>query len=527
MLHYSAKNCVSNKPCQLQLSLPHFTPEYRKAAFMTEPALLMQGICKRFGATQALNEVNLQTQSGHVLALIGENGAGKSTLMKILSGAHTPDSGSMTIHGTLYQPGGPLDAIQAGVGMIYQELNLAPELSVEDNIMLGQEARKWGILQRKSQRSRVIEALNLLGHPELRPDVIVNTLSVGAQQLIEIARALVMEARIIIFDEPTSSLTSKDVQHLFRVIRRLKESGLAIIYISHFLEEVREVCDSYAVLRDGESVGSGKLKGIQDAEIVSLMVGRDIDELFPAVPHQVGETVLTLRNLTGAELPRNVTLELRKGEILGIGGLVGAGRTELLRCLFALEPVRKGEVKVANLQPAHSPHARIDAGLGFLSEDRKGEGLAQGCTIGDNLTLSQLSPYASWGFLNLRKREAAVNDWMNRLQVKAQSQHQSVSELSGGNQQKVALARVMHQDADILLFDEPTRGIDVGTKAEVYRLMGELAAKGKAILFVSSYLPELMSVCDRIGVMSRGQLQEIRDVADWTEEAIMEAAIGG
>jgi len=492
--------------------------------------LSMTGISKRFGATQALSEVSLTVPAGRVLALIGENGAGKSTLMKVLSGAHQPDSGAMLLSGKTYAPDGPHAARQAGVSMIYQELNLAAELSVEDNIMLGQECRRIGsgglaLLDRKAQREKVRGALQLLGHPDLRPETPVGELSIAVQQLVEIARALVADSKVIVFDEPTSSLTRQDVDHLFAVIRKLRDAGLGIVYISHFLEEIRQVCDCYAVLRDGRSVGRGELVGSTDAQIVSLMVGRGVAELFPSVPHSPGEVLLSIKNLSGKRSPQGVTLDVRRGEILGLSGLIGAGRTELLRCLFALDPVTSGQVKIAQVAPAHATASRIRAGLGLVSEDRKTEGLAQSRSIADNLTYSRLQPYSRFGWLDLRQRRDKVRHWMTRLHVKAASPDQPIGELSGGNQQKVAIARVLHQQADVLLLDEPTRGIDVGTKSEIYRLMGELAAEGKAVVFVSSYLTELMAVCDRIAVMSRGQLRDVRPTADWTEEAIMSVAI--
>lgn len=493
---------------------------------MNSPLLRMTGISKRFGATRALSEVSLEVQAGRVLALVGENGAGKSTLMKVLSGAYRPDSGTMELAGSPYEPSGPLAARHAGVAMIYQELTLAPHLSVEDNIMLGQEESTAGWLRRDLQRPRVLRALDLLGHPELRPEIPVSRLSVGAQQLLEIARALVMQARVIVFDEPTSSLTRQDVEHLFSVIRRLKDEGIGVVYISHFLEEVREICDHYTVLRDGCSVGSGELLGVSEAEIVALMVGRNVDELFPQVPHSPGEVILEVTGVSGLPVPRDVTLSVRRGEILGMTGLVGAGRTEFLRCLFGLAPVRSGQVTVKGHVSFMTPRTAIENGLGFVSEDRKGEGLAQFQSIADNLTLSRLSPYSLGGFLNLRRRRQVVRDWMQQMQVKARDPEQLLTELSGGNQQKVAIARVLHQEADILLLDEPTRGIDVGTKAEIYRLMGEAAAADKAILFISSYFTELLAVCDRIAVMARGRLQKIRPAGEWTEHSILQAAIG-
>jgi ribose transport system ATP-binding protein len=485
----------------------------------------MSGISKRFGATRALRDVGLEVRPGEALALIGENGAGKSTLMKVLSGAHPPDSGTMELEGRPYAPANPHQARLAGVAMIYQELNLAPDLSVEDNIMLGHERHRAGWLDRATQRRTVRDALEQLGHPDLRPETEVRRLPMGARQLVEIARALVLDARLIVFDEPTSSLTQADARRLFDVIGRLRRAGKGIIYISHFLEEIRQVCDRYVVLRDGATAGSGELAGAGEAHIVSLMVGRGVDELFPKVPHAPGAEALSLESLSGRRVPRNVSLSLRRGEILGIAGLVGAGRTELLRCLFALDPVRSGRVRIATHAPGTTPRGRIQAGLGLVSEDRKNEGLAQGRSIADNLTLSHLAPYRRWGWLALKRRRRAARVWIDRLAIKARSSEQDVSTLSGGNQQKVAIARVLHQEADVLLLDEPTRGIDVGTKAEIYRLMGEAAAAGKAILFVSSYIPELLAVCDRLGVMARGTLREIRPAGEWTDESVMACAI--
>ncbi|HTQ39087.1 MAG TPA: sugar ABC transporter ATP-binding protein [Pirellulales bacterium] len=491
-----------------------------------DTVLKMENVSKRFGATQALRDVNLEVRAGEVLALIGENGAGKSTLMKILSGAHLPDTGSMTLLSRPYAPRGPQQARLAGVAMIYQELNLAPHLSVEDNILLGQERCRLGLLNRSQGRTVAREALQRLGHGQLDLLSPVGRLSIGMRQVVEIARALASRTQVIVFDEPTSSLARHDVQQLFQTIRSLRAAGLAIVYISHFLEEIRQICDRFTVLRDGASVGTGDVAVATDAQIVSMMVGRSVTELFPKVQHQPGEPILSLNGLSGRRIPREVSLQLRRGEILGIAGLVGAGRTELLRTLFGLDPVRSGKVRVGAFTPAATPRARIQAGLGLVSEDRKGEGLAQNRSVADNLTYSRLSPYSRWGWLNLRRRDMAVNDWITRMAIKTRGPQQAVTELSGGTQQKVAIARVLHQQADVLLLDEPTRGIDVGTKAEIYRLIGEAAAAGKAVIFVSSYLPELMATCDTIGVMSRGRLREIRPVGQWTEEAVLTSAIG-
>lgn len=469
--------------------------------------------------------VSLELWPGQVLALIGENGAGKSTLMKVLSGAHAPDGGSMELGGRSYAPRGPHAARLAGVAMIYQELNLARELTVEENIMLGQEQARRGLVDRVAERRQVRAALDRLGHADLPLETPVGRLSIGMQQLVEIARALASKAKVIVFDEPTSSLARADVERLFQTIGRLRQEGLGVIYISHFLEEIRRVCDSYTVLRDGKTVDSGTLAGTSEAHIVSLMVGREIEELYPSVPHTPGEIVLSLTGLSGLQKPKDVSFELRRGEILGLAGLVGAGRTELVRSIFALDPVSSGRVRVGTIYPRPTPRARIRAGLAYVSEDRKGEGLAHARSIADNVTYSRLFPYSRWGWLNMNARRHAVARWIERLEINAASPEQGVVTLSGGNQQKVALARALHQRADVLLLDEPTRGIDVGTKATIYRLIGELAAAGNAVLFVSSYFQELLRACDRIGVMSRGRLREIRPADEWSEESLLSRAI--
>ena len=489
------------------------------------PVLVMDRIAKRFGATQALCDVSLEAFGGETLALIGENGAGKSTLMKVLSGAHSPDSGSLLLNGRPFQLARPIDARRAGIAMIYQELNLARDLSVEDNIMLGCEQNRLGFVQAGLQREKVRQALALLGHADLSPQRRVATLSIGIQQVVEIARALVSDARVMIFDEPTSSLSRHDVQHLFTIIKRLQTQGLAIIYISHFLEEIRAIASRFVVLRDGQSAGTGALTGTSDEQIVSLMVGRSVANLFPTVPHAIGEQALVVDGLVGRKMPSHLSVQLRRGEILGLFGLIGAGRTETVRCLFGLDRVESGRVELNGKYPSSNPRSRIAAGFGLVSEDRKGEGLAQKLSIADNLTLSANNRCSFGGLLKLKSRQSAVGKWMARLSIKARDAEQPIGQLSGGNQQKVAIARVLHQEASVLLLDEPTRGIDVGTKAEIYRLMGELAAEGRSIIFVSSYLPELLAVCDTVGVMSRGKLRALRKASDWTEKEVLSVAI--
>jgi ribose transport system ATP-binding protein len=413
--------------------------------------------------------------------------------------------------------------------MIYQELTLAPHLSVEANILLGQEPASWGLLKGGEGRRRVREALALLEHPEIPPDSPISRLSPALQQVVEIARAMLLDVRVLVLDEPTSSLTHADVQRLFALVKRLRDRGVCIVYISHFLEEVKQVAGRFTVLRDGRSVGGGPVAEARAEHIIEMMVGRRLTEQFPRVAHSLGTPVLQLDHLRGKKEPRGASFTLRKGEILGIAGVVGAGRTELLRAVFGLDPVRAGRVTVLTQEgerSGSSPHCRIEQGMGLLSEDRKGEGLALIQSVADNLTYSRLRPYSRWGWLNLFRRGKAVRDWLQRLRVRCRGAGQPVGQLSGGNQQKVAFGRLLHQEADVLLLDEPTRGVDVGSKAEIYQMIGELAARGKAILFVSSYLPELLGVCDTLAVMARGRISRVRPVEEWTAEQIMAHAAG-
>lgn len=498
-------------------------------AMRMEPGfrLSMQGVEKRFGATHALKGVNLQVMPGEVHALIGENGAGKSTLMKVLSGALTPDAGSIMLDGHPFVPENPLHARRSGVVMIYQELNLAPDLSVEENIMLGAEPNRLGWIDGQRRREQARRVLTELHHEALPLDVPVYRLSVAEQQVVEIARALLYEARLLIMDEPTSSLTQKDVVELFSVIRRLRDRGVSIVYISHFLEECQEVADRYTVLRDGESVGTGAMDDVDEQTLVRLMVGREISEIYPRKRHTIGAPVVEVKNLSGKVKPTSVNLTLHAGEIFGIAGLVGAGRTETLRVLFGLDEVAGGTVVVGNRDATQDgPTRRLRDGIGFLSENRKEEGLMLNQTLAANLTITRLKPFARMGFLDKARQLAVTRSWMERLDIKAEGPDQFIHQLSGGNQQKVAFGRLLYHDADIFLLDEPTRGIDVGSKAQLYQLIAELAGGGKAVLFVSSYLPELLGLCDTIGVMCRGQLVAVRAADAWTEEEILATAIG-
>jgi len=482
----------------------------------------MRNIRKRFGGTVALDGVDFAVEPGSVHALVGENGAGKSTLMKILAGAISADEGSMRLGGSDYAPRNPMDARRSGVAMIYQELSLCPHLSVEDNILLGMEpAIAGGLLRRGEIRRRAQDALDRLGHGDILPGMLAGRLSTARQQLVEIARAIALGSRVLVFDEPTSSLSQADAQTLFELIDALKGDGHAIVYISHFLEEVRQVSDVFTVLRDGKSVGGGRTADFSTDQIVAMMVGREVTDLYPRSMRQAGEIALDLSHLAGRRKPIDATLSLRRGEVLGIAGLLGAGRTELLRAVFGLDPIRRGDVRLLAFHGAAKPPERWRQGAGMLSEDRKSEGLALNLSIADNLTLSRLSPLM-WP----AKRQAAAQAWIERLGIRSRSSLQTVGQLSGGNQQKVAIARLLHHDVDVLLLDEPTRGIDVASKAEIYRLIDELACAGKAVLMVSSYLPELLGVCDRIAVMCRGILGPARAIELVDAQQIMLEATG-
>jgi ribose transport system ATP-binding protein len=498
------------------------------------PRLQMLGLSKSFGATRALQGVDLEVAPGEILALVGENGAGKSTLMKVLSGALAPDEGQMALDGQPYRPRSPLDARRQGVAMIYQELTLAPHLSVMENILLGIEPTTGPILDWSAMRRRAATALTEIGVTDVRPDSPVRRLSLAQRQMVEIARAVALESRMLVLDEPTSSLTRRDIDRLFALIRRLRDRGVAVIYISHFLEEVCEISNRFTVLRDGRSVGSGVTADTPSDRMIALMVGRAVDELYPRSPRRDdGQIVLEISNLAGATKPVSASLQLRRGRVLGIAGLVGAGRTELLRAIFGLDRVTRGELKVATYSGAAGPQRRWQQGAGMVSEDRKREGLALGLSIADNLTLSRLSGLGPGRFVLPSRQRAAAAPWINRIPIKCASPSQRVAALSGGNQQKVAIARLLHADVDVLLLDEPTRGIDVGSKAQIYKLIDDLAtgdpARGKppkAILIVSSYLPELLGVCDEIAVMTRGRLGPTRPVASWDEHRLMLAATG-
>ena len=494
-------------------------------------ALNLSKIHKSFGPTIALDGVDLELREGEIHALIGENGAGKSTLMNVIAGSLRPDQGTMEIHGNPYTPANPLDARRHGIALIHQELSLCPHLSVAENVLMGLESSRFGWLDRDQLMARTNDVLKTFHHADIRPEKRVGNLSVAARQIVEISRAIAAHARIILMDEPTSSLQREDVDHLFTLIRKLSAEGISVIYISHFLEEVRQISDRFTVLRDGRSVATGEIANITDDELIAKMVGRAQQNLFPVRSQATGkvETILDVQNLASPPLLKSASFELRRGEILGIAGLMGSGRTPLLRTIFGLERPASGTITV-NKKSLHSgrstPAMRLIEGLGYLSEDRKGDGLTLNQSIADNVTVTRFDSCSRLGWLDLGAQRKQTEKLVNALKIRTHGVQQDVGSLSGGNQQKVIVARLLHQDADVLLLDEPTRGIDIGSKAQVYETIAACAAQNKAVLMVSSYLPELFGMCDRLAVMSRGRLSEVKPIDHWTPESILQAAIG-
>jgi len=411
--------------------------------------------------------------------------------------------------------------------MIYQELNLALHLSAQENILLGAESARFAWIDRGASRERARAALAQLGHAGLDLDRPAARFTIAEQQVIEIARALLMKPQVLIMDEPTSSLTQADTEKLFATILRLRDQGVSIIYISHFLEECRRIADRYTVLKDGETAGTGLMKDASLDHIVTLMTGREVKDLYPRAPHEPGAVVLEVKDAASAPRLKQASLQLRAGEIFGFAGLIGAGRTDLLRALFSLDGLDAGEVCIIGAPAGKTtPRTRWGQGVGFLSENRKEEGLMLNLTIADNLTLTKMEAFGRFGWINGARQRAVAQQWVDQLRVKCRDAGQPIGQLSGGNQQKVAIARLLEHPARIFLLDEPTRGIDVGSKAQIYQLIGELAAAGKAVIIVSSYLPELLGLCDTIGVMCRGELVAVRPRAQWNEADIMRVATG-
>jgi rhamnose transport system ATP-binding protein len=493
----------------------------------TTAVVELRGVAKAFGGVQALRGVDLALAPGQVHALVGENGAGKSTLVRILGGVHQPDDGAVVIGGEPVHLHGPADAKVRGIAVIHQEPALFPDLDVAENVFMGRQPldRSRGIDWKQMYRE-VGELLRSLG-VALDPRTPVQGLSVADQQLVEIAKALSLDARVVVMDEPTAALSSRETEELFRIVKDLRARGVAVLFISHRLEEVFALADTVTVLRDGAHVITASAAELDTVALIRHMVGRELGELFPKEEAQIGEPVLEVRGLSREGVFRDVSFALRRGEILGLAGLVGAGRTEVARAVFGIDRLDAGEVLVDGQRVRiGSPSDAVRAGLAFVPEDRQHQGLVLEMAIEQNATLPFLRRLTRFGLLDRRRERAVAKEYTQRLQVKAASLGLPARSLSGGNQQKVVLAKWLATDPAVLILDEPTRGIDIGTKAEVHRIISHLAAEGLAILLISSELPEVLAMSDRVLVMHEGRLtgEFARDEAD--QEAIMHAATG-
>jgi len=492
---------------------------------MSESILRMTNISKSFAGVHALRGVQLDLRPGEVHALLGENGAGKSTLVKVITGVHQPDTGEIYLNDQRIHLNDPREATTLGISAIYQELSMFPDLDIAENIFVGRRpTRKGGLIDWRKMRRESEALLSSLGvHLNLKTKA--RNLSIAQQQMVEIARALSVNARILIMDEPTSALTLNEVAELFQIVRRLREKGTAIVFISHRLEELFEIADRVTVLRDGAYVDTRSMDGVTQDDLIRMMVGRTVTDLFPKQDVEAGEVVLRVKNLTRRGAFEDVSFELHKGEILGMAGLIGAGRTEVSQTLFGVTPAHAGTIEIEG-QPLRitSPRQAMDYGLALVPEDRQHHGLVPPMDITDNVTLPNLTSFTRAGWLNKKEAQAAAFQAATQLQVKATTVWQKVRELSGGNQQKIVLAKWLSTHPRILILDEPTRGIDVGTKAEVHRLMSALAAEGIAILMISSELPEVLGMSDRILVMHEGKVTGLFDRSEATQEKIMLAA---
>lgn len=490
--------------------------------------LKMEGISKSFSGVSVLDKVQLSLQEGEVLALMGENGAGKSTLMKILSGIHTKDEGTIKLQGTEQVVSSPKVAQNLGIAIIHQELNMIPYLSVMENLFLGRELKygRTGIVNWSKMRDEARKSLNQLGL-ELSPDTLAGELSVGQQQMVEIAKALSMQAKILVLDEPTAALTKREIEKLFQVIENLKAQKVGMIYISHRMGEIFQISDRITVLRDGRYIGTRETRETSMDEIVHMMVGREIKELFPKVEASLGEERLRVEGLSQPGKLENIGFSLRAGEILGIAGLMGAGRTELVKTIFGAESY-SGKIYVDNQAVnIKKPMDAIRAGIALVTEDRKGEGLVLELSVRENLALPNLRALSRSGFMSHRMEQEFVDKSIQKLHVKVHHPNQRVGSLSGGNQQKVVIGKWLETRPKVLILDEPTRGVDIGAKREIYDLMNHLVQEGVAILMISSELSEVLGLSDRVLVMHEGRItgEFLRENA--TQENIMFAATGG
>jgi len=489
----------------------------------------MEHISKAFPGVQAVDDVTLGVATGEIHALVGENGAGKTTLMKVLSGALSLDQGSILLRGEPVHIETPADAQSLGISMIHQELALIPALNIGQNIFLGREPAgvlpgtvDWANLYQEAERQLAQLGLSLA------PTTPLTALSIAEQQMVEIAKALSLNADLIVMDEPTSALTERETDTLFEVMRVLRDQGVSIIFITHRLEEVFEVADRVTVLRDGRRVATAQIEDVTADDVVRMMVGRELGEMYPKTDVVMGDVVLRVEGLARAGVLHDISFELRRGEIVGMAGLVGAGRTDLARALFGIDPIDRGQVWIDG-RPANvsSPQAAIGLGMGFVPEDRKDQGLFLNLALRSNITVSQLDRLSRLGFLDFAGMNQVARTYVDRLDIRTSGVMQRVRNLSGGNQQKVVIARWLTLQPKVLILDEPTRGIDVGAKAEIHALMGQLARDGVGILMISSELPEILGVSDRVLVMREGRITADLSRAEATQDVIMRAATGG
>ncbi|WP_087044350.1 sugar ABC transporter ATP-binding protein [Caballeronia ptereochthonis] len=496
--------------------------------------LTVTGIGKTY-VEPVLADVSLALVPGEVLALTGENGAGKSTLSKIIGGLTDPTTGTMALAGRPYAPKSRSEAEALGVRMVMQELNLLPTLSVAENLFLNRLPRKGGVgwIDRRRLAADARHAMAQVGLDAIDPDTLVGSLGIGHQQMVEIARNLIGDCRVLILDEPTAMLTAREVDLLFEQVRRLKARGVALVYISHRLEELRRIAERAAVLRDGRLVHLGPMDELPSDRLVTLMVGREIGERIDLGERRIGGVALKVEGMTRVPAVRDVSFDVRAGEIFGVSGLIGAGRTELMRLIYGADRADAGTVSVARDGQAlrrvtvQSPADAVKEGIALITEDRKGEGLLLSLPIAANVSLGNLGAVARHGVVDTRREAALAQRQIEAMRIRTSGPAQLVSELSGGNQQKVVIGRWLARDCSVLLFDEPTRGIDVGAKFDIYGLMGALAREGRALVVVSSDLRELMLICDRIGVMSAGRMTGVFERADWTQDALLAAAFSG
>lgn len=488
--------------------------------------LEMKGISKRFRGVQALNGVNFDLRKGEVHALVGENGAGKSTLMKVLTGIHQPDAGEIFYLGKPYAVKNIGESQALGISMVHQELNMMNDLTVAQNIFIGREMRSGFIIKDNDMVKETRAIFDRIGI-DIDPKIKLGRLTVGKQQMVEIAKAVSGDCKILILDEPTAALTQTEIDELFQIMADLKSKGIGMIYISHRMDEIKAISDRITVMRDGEYVGTVDTDSVTKDEIINMMIGRVVYEdpkTHSEVPEDA-ETVLEVKNLTSGNLFKNVSFKLRKGEVLGFSGLMGAGRTEVARAIFGADPIDSGEIYV-NGKPVSikSPKDAVNLGIGYLSEDRKQYGLMLDKSVAENTALASLDKYIKFGIINDRKIKEEAQIENSKLKTKTPSMEQALKNLSGGNQQKVIIARWLIKNSEILIFDEPTRGIDVGAKSEIYTLMNELARSGKSIIMISSELVEILRMSDRVLVMCEGKKTGELDISEANQEKIMQLA---